>query len=168
MDISLLSIGGLDYILGSSHLHIKGMTEKPLSEYTAHEYVGMCYENNLRAVKTGYFDTISHIDMYRWVISRPERFKLIGADYDLSCYTDMIREIFSEMEKRGMNLEINTHLIGNGDINKVYPAAEIMDIAKEYRLGYRYGSDAHTPTCVGDGIKEICESPIYSHCWRQA
>ena len=163
----MLSCGKLDYVLGSSHLHIRGMTEKPLCEYTAHEYVGLCYENNLRAVKSGYFQTISHIDMYRWVISCKERFKLIGEEYDLSCYTDMIREIFSEMEKRGVSLEINTHLIGNGDVEKVYPAAELMSIAKEYRLTYRFGSDAHTPNCVGDGIAEITSSPIYAHCWRK-
>lgn len=162
----MLKTDGLDYILGSSHLHLVSMTEKPLSEYTVHEYVGMCYENNLRAVKSGYFDTLAHIDMYRWIISCPERFKLKGHDYDLSFYTDMICEIFSEMVKRGMNLEINTHLIGGGGVENVYPAAEVIEIAKEYKLSYRYGSDAHVPACVGDGIKEITESQTYAHCWR--
>ncbi|MBQ8552410.1 MAG: histidinol-phosphatase HisJ family protein [Clostridia bacterium] len=162
----ILAEGDFDYIIGSSHLHIPGLIERPLSEFTADEYVALCFENTLRAVKSGYFNTIAHIDMYRWIVSRPDRFMLRTEEFNLVNHEAIIREVFSEMEKRGVNLEVNTHRMSSGDISKVYPSAELMCIASEYDLSYRFGSDAHTPEHVADGFESVAECESYKPCMK--
>lgn len=160
----IISEGDFDFVIGSSHLHLAGMLDRPLSELTAAEYVDICYENSIRAVKSGYFNILAHFDMYRWIIATPERFKLRGNEYTVC--KDKLRELFSEMVKHGTALEINTHLMGkSGDTSLIYPAAVIMETAKEFGLLYSYGSDAHTPDCVGDGRAEVEGSAVFSHCF---
>jgi len=157
----MLGEGDFDYVIGSSHLHIPGMIGRELSEFTAQEYVELCFTNNLNAVKSGYFDVIAHIDMYRWVIENPERFKLRGTEYKLC--EGLLCELFSEMARRGTALEINTHRLG-GDPALIYPDASIMEIAAKYPLTYSFGSDAHAPEHVGHGIDTVESLPLFAHC----
>lgn len=164
----VLSEGDFDYVIGSSHLHIPGMIGTPLNELTADEYVGICFENNLNAVRSGYFNTIAHIDMYRWIVSRQDRFGLKTTEFDLTKHTALIREVFSEMEKRGVNLEVNTHLMSNGDVARAYPAAELTAIASEYDLSYRFGSDAHRAEAVAHGFELVAAEPRFEKAMKYA
>lgn len=158
----ILSEGSYDYVIGSSHLHIPGMLPKALSEMTADEYVAHCCLNNLRAVRSGYFNTVAHLDMYRWVVRKNERFKLLTAQFDFKRHEDTIRETFSEMEKRGVALEINTHLMASTkNAEDIYPSKDVLKIAKEYNIKYKYGSDAHHKGDVGFGRDIICKSEIF-------
>ena len=162
----ILSQVNFDYIIGSSHLHLDGMLPKALYEMTADEYVTHCYENNLRAVKTGYFHTIAHLDMYRWVIRNSERFKLRTSEFDFRRHEDTIREMFGEMEKRGVALEVNTHLMASTkNVEDIYPSSDVMKIAKEYDLKYKFGSDAHHKGDIGFGRDIICETEIFRGCF---
>lgn len=161
-----LKDGDFDYVLGSSHLHIPDMLDVPMSELTTYEYAALCFENNLKAVRSGYFDAIAHIDMYRWSTSIPGRFANDTEEVDVSRFEEIAREIFSEMEKRGVALEINSHRMAPGNVELVYPSAQLIDYAKDYALTYRFGSDAHSPDCVGHGREEVSQSEIYKHCWR--
>jgi len=159
-----LSRRHFDYVIGSSHLHLGGMLDVPLCELTAAEFVDLCFENNIRAAKSGYFQILAHMDMYRWVVSNPERFKLKGKEYRLD--KGKINELFSEMVKHDVALEINTHLMGKrGDASLIYPDRELIEIAAKYPLKYSYGSDAHSPDCVGDGRSEVESEACFAHCF---
>ena len=157
----MLDEGDFDFVIGSSHLHIPCMLERKLSELSAQEYVDLSLENNLKAVESGYFDVIAHLDMYRWVIEKQERFKLRGTEYVLD--EGMLCKLFSEMAKRGTALEINTHRIGGG-VSLIYPDAEIMKIAAKYPIYYSFGSDAHTPGQVGHGVDAVSSLATFAHC----
>lgn len=162
----ILSQADFDYVIGSSHLHVDGMLQEPLSELTADEYAAKCYKNNLLAVKSGYFHTIAHLDMYRWIARSCERFKLRTAEFDLSLHEEAIRELFGEMEKRGIALEINTHLMAStGIAEDIYPSPEVMRIAREYDLKYKFGSDAHHKGYVGFGRDIICKTELFKDCF---
>ena len=158
--------GDFDYVLGSTHMHLPDMLDVPMSELTPTEYAAKCFENNLEAVKSGYFDAIAHIDMYRWSVTIPGRLKEGTTNIDVSQFEDIAREIFSEMKRRETALEINTHLMVGNSVEKVYPSAQLMGYAADYGLAYRFGSDAHTPDAVGHGRGELVTSEIYKGCWR--
>ena len=114
----ILNEGDFDIVIGSSHLHINGMLDVPLDTLTAQEYVDMCYDNNLAAVKSGYFDVLAHVDMYRWVIDRKERFKLLTSDFTIN--GEKLENLLYEISKRGVALEINTNFMGNsGDLEDI-------------------------------------------------
>ncbi len=154
----ILNQADFDYVIGSSHLHCRGMLPFPLSDLTAQEFVVKCFENNLMAVKSGYFNTIAHIDMYRWVIRSNNRFNLKTTEFDLAAVEYLVREIFAEMEKREVSLEVNTHLMAStNDAGDIYPSTDIMKIARDYELRYKFGSDAHVKEHVGIG-RDIVEN----------
>lgn len=161
----ILSEGDFDHILGSSHLHLKGMLPMPLSELTAEKYARLSLENTLCAVKSGYFGAVSHIDMYRFAEHEHRRFGLQGECANVERLEDVLREIFSEMEKRGTALEINSHLFASSsNVSDIYPSKKIMEIAAEYKLDYCFGSDAHRAVDVGFGRKMLENSKIYGRC----
>ncbi len=160
----ILSDGDFDYVIGSSHLHLPGMLPNPICEYTAQEYVELSLNNNISAVKSGYFDILAHVDMYRWIIDRQERFKLRTSDFKID--GEKLETLLSEMSKRGVALEINTNFMGaSGDTSKIYPSDEIMAQAMKYPLIYSFGSDAHAPGRVGGGIPEVTATPRFAGCF---
>ena len=160
----ILKEGDFDLVMGSSHLHVKGMLDVPLDTLTAQEYVDRCFDNNIAAVKSGYFDVLAHVDMYRWIIAVKERFKLRTSDYAIP--GEKLETLLSEMSKRGTSLEINTNFMGDsGDTSKIYPSEEIMAKASKYPLTYSFGSDAHAPQRVGDGIAGVTAAPWFAGCF---
>jgi histidinol-phosphatase (PHP family) len=69
---AVLSEGTFDYVIGSSHLHM--LESYFQGNYSKETYAKAMFENTMAAAETGYFDTIAHIDMYKWVFSKAERY----------------------------------------------------------------------------------------------
>lgn len=154
----VLSEGDFDYIIGSSHLNIAGFNI-PMENTTRTEFAEQVLKNYLLAAKSGYFDTISHLDVYRWVFWE---YPLKDDSYTYKSNIEIINKIFEELEKRRLNLEINTAPLYKGFDNLgAYPENDIIKISRQYKLSYVYGSDAHTADRVGFGYnfyeKLFCE-----------
>ena len=163
---TVLEQGTFDYIIGASHLHIPGFDIK-MATMTPDEFAKMSFENSLLAIKSGYFDTIAHLDLQRWVYTLPKRFKMLKGEYDIKNHISIIKEIMKELEKNKVKLEINTIAI----LHKVsdegaYPCHEIMNISYDYNIDYVFGSDAHSYDRVGEGYDKLKESKEYGRALK--
>lgn len=154
----VLNDGSFDYVIGSSHLNIKGFNI-PFEKTTRTEFARLVLENYNNAIMSGYFDAISHLDVYRWVFSE---YPLIEDNYSYKLNLDIIEEIFKNLEKTGVMLEINASPLYKGfDKLGAYPEDEILDLSKRYNIKYIYGSDAHNYDKVGygyDNLKNIMQN----------
>ena len=164
---AVLEQGTFDYVIGASHFHIPGYNIK-IENMTPNEYAKISFENSLLAIKSGYFDTIAHIDLQRWVYTVPKRFKILQGEYSINENEKIIREIMKELEKTKVNLEINSlailHKVGD---KGVYPAHEIMDISYDYNISYKFGSDAHSYDWVGHGYDSLINSKHYCKAFNK-
>lgn len=144
----VLSDGDFDYVIGSSHLNIKGFNI-PFSKTTRTEFARLVLVNYNNAVKSGYFDTISHLDIYRWVFSE---YPLVDDNYNFESNIDIINKIFENLELTGVMLEINAApMYKKFDELGAYPENNIIKLSENYDINYIYGSDAHTYDKVGYG-----------------
>lgn len=146
----VLSRGEFDVILGSSHLD-RG--EKSLEEFSE-----IVLKNYLSAAKSGYFTTLAHLDYYRRPFAEGEGYNFATGEFDAAkLYEPLLRELFSEMEKRGITLEINAAPLyaGFDKSDLPYPHPGILAIASEYNLKYSYGSDAHCARHIGYGYDDV-------------
>ncbi len=160
----VLSEGSFDYVLGSSHLHISGYGID-FTSLTADDFVAITLNNILASVKSGYFDGISHMEMYLWVIDNPQRFPLRTQTVDYNMHRDKICDILDEIAKRKIFLEINSHRMADkGNIDYAYPSRTVLKLAADREIRYRFGSDAHIPEHVGFGLKELENDPLYGRC----
>lgn len=155
---AVISSGEFDFILGSSHLNISGFGIPFGGGLTRTEYALFVLENYLAAARSGLFQILTHLDVYRWVFSENVFYPLEG-EFDPSATESTLREIFAEMERRDIALEVNAApLYKKFDGDGPYPARRILDIAGEYRIRRTYGSDAHAADKVGfgyDAIKDL-------------
>ena len=153
----VLSQGQFDYILGSSHMHI--FTKNP-ENYTYNDFAKMALENSIKAVETGYFSAVSHLDMYRAAFFK---LPLVDDGYDPLIHKDLIKELLLKIKEKDMYLEINPHLAEgrNDDLFYTYPQAPIVAWALENGLKFSYGSDAHVPKSVGALLDKLETHPVY-------
>ncbi len=154
---NVLAQGEFDYVIGSSHLNIAGYGID-MKNTSKTEFANMVINNYISAAKSGLFNTISHLDVYRWVFSA---FPLTGKFNLIEC-TDNLNKLFYVLQNTGVNLELNAApLYKKFDNLGFYPQKEILDIAKNYNIKYIYGSDAHIPQNVGFGYDKIKEFGLF-------
>lgn len=152
---AVLAAGDFDYVLGSSHLNIAGFG-LPFGKLTRSEFARTVLENDCAAIDSGYFDTVSHLDVYRWVFSEPTAYPLIDDRYRWESQREFIETIFEHLVARGVRLEINAAPFYKGfDTLGPYPENGILQLSRRYPLAYVYGSDAHSPDKVGYGYDRI-------------
>ena len=151
----VIAAGKFDVILGSTHLDIKGFGI-PFDKITRGEFARLVFENYLAAAKSGYFHVMTHLDIYRWIFAAPEKFPLKDDSYVWRDCEDVLRQIFSVMEEKGIALEINAAPFykGFGDAG-AYPERGILELSREYDLRYTFGSDAHFTDKVGYAYGEF-------------
>ncbi|MCL2030667.1 MAG: histidinol-phosphatase HisJ family protein [Oscillospiraceae bacterium] len=130
-----------DYVLGAIHFWYQNMFASQLVETGVP--VEVCYEHYwnemLAAVRAGGFDCVAHTDF-------PKRY--YG---ELRFGAEILREICSEMVRRGICLEINTSTLRKG-FSETMPDKAILEVYKA--CGGRYvtvGSDAHHTGDVAAG-----------------
>lgn len=158
---AVLKAGSYDFVLGASHLHV-GQSDIFHQVSTWNEYARAVLENSLMAARSGYFDAIAHLDMYRWIFTLPERFPLMADDYAPERHAALIDRVLDALRDEGLRLEVNAHLaVIQGRVESAYPEAFILRQALEKRLRFCYGSDAHEPGHVGAMLDELRAHPLY-------
>lgn len=142
-----------DYVMGS--VHVVGMQFIYDGSYfdgldAAAAYQGY-YEELLRAVRSGFFDTLGHFDLLKRYSMRKY------GKVPWTHHRDIVDEILREAVSRGVGLEINSSGF-RGEPREPYPGPDIL---KRYReLGgeiITVGSDSHEWTTLGDHIPEAIE-----------
>lgn len=161
----ILAQGTFHHILGSTHIQVF-LRDYP--RYTYDDFAAASLENTLRAVESGYFTAISHLDQFRFVFASPERFPLRRSSYDPARHEDVIREILGKIREKNMCLEINPHLAeAMKDVEITYPQAQIVKWALDADVRFVYGSDAHAPGSVGALLDELERHPVYGRAVMQ-
>ena len=161
----VLQEGDFDFILASSHMHI---FIKDYSRYTFNGFASASIENSIKAAETGWFDAISHPDMYRFAFENPHRFPLADDGYAPVRHEALIKELLDAVAKRGMYLEINPHLAeSKQDTSYTYPEKTIAEWALEKNVRFSYGSDAHAPYSVGAYLDELERHSVYGKALKK-
>lgn len=137
-ELAELSKKPYDFIIGSIHW-IGNMfpCQKVREQYTAKEFYGFYWEEVLKTVKQGGFDSLGHIDF-------PKRY------YGEIYYTEnILNEIFKYLLDKDMVIEINTSSLRKGHIETM-PGIDLLEIYKSNGGQYiTIGSDAHV-------VEELC------------
>ncbi len=159
---AVLKAGDFDYVLGSSHLH----AIKPLNIFekaeTQNNYAKLMFENTISAAESGYFNAIAHIDMHKWIFSKPELFPLVNDGYSPANHCELIDNTLEAIKKNNLKLEINPHFaVSNNNPNTVYPDAYIVEKALSKNISFCYGSDAHVAEDVGIMLNLLRENKVY-------
>jgi histidinol-phosphatase (PHP family) len=143
-----------DYVLGSVHCldHIAISSKEESSSYfqgkSPKEVLKQYYSTLEEGVKTGLFDMIGHLDIYRRF-----GYQYFGQSL-IDKHLDYAYPIFQEMAKRGIGLEINTSSIKQG-FKQFYPGHDLLEAAALARVkNITLGSDAHCINELGRGVKD--------------
>jgi len=142
-----------DYILGSVHCldHICITNPKDyrkcFKDRTASELCEEYYSVLKEAVRSGIFDVMAHLDIYRWY----------GTEYygkeALSSYYGLADPILDLMVKNGIGLEINASAFRRGD-NEPYPRVGLLKKGMQKGIKvFTVGSDCHRIIDLGRDIK---------------
>ncbi|MBO4933047.1 MAG: PHP domain-containing protein [Clostridia bacterium] len=163
---AVLAAGDFDYVLGSSHLHV---LEGTFERYTTrNEYAAAMLENTCAAAESGLFDTIAHVDMYRWIFASPQRFPLADDGFCEERHRPLIDKTLETLYNTGVKLEINPHFAESCGENPdaVYPGIGITEAAIRRGVFFAYGSDAHKPASVGVMLPALRSHPLYGQALR--
>lgn len=161
----MLSGYGFDYILGSSHIHLKGYGFD-FGAHTPDQVAEASLKNTLEAVKSGFFDTVAHLDMYRWYFNDTQSFPEYNEKYNIESHKNLVHQIFKVMQQKEMLIEINS--MGLRKIfREQYPQKQILEWAKGFNLGVVFGSDAHVPEHVGYGYEQLKEAFPQMNCFAK-
>ena len=143
-----------DYIIGSAH-YIDGILLENHDKYFPGKEEEEAYlpyfDNVLKTVETGWFDTLAHLDLCKRYGVR------YYGPFGWARYEEQISEILCAVIERKMTLEINTSGLRQSP-GDTYPTRNIMELY--YSLGGRQitvGSDAHNEEDVGAGIEDALE-----------
>lgn len=164
-----------DFILGSVHCldHIAISSQKESPAYyrgrTPEEVCQEYYSILLEAVKTGCFDCVGHLDIYkRYGVS------FMGAEL-VEIEKKYLANILREIAARRMGIEVNTSGLRKGQGQDFFPAKEIIKLAGNCGVQfYTVGSDAHRISELGMGLELAIEYlhslglTIYSYEQRAA
>ena len=152
----------LDYRIGSVHLlcdaegrvvdadlsadkfrrmvdeHFQGDVERVVRQY---------YERSWRMVELGGFDIVGHADKVHYNANcyRPG---LIDEPW----YDRLVRNYFTEIARRGYQMEINTKAYG--ELGVFYPDERYFPLLRELGIRVQVNSDAHYPERIASGMAE--------------
>lgn len=126
-----------DYKIGSVHLIQDKHYKTAIEQFKSRKVVGSLYYGLiLKAIKSGLFDIIGHIEVAR-------REGIPGLQH----YPDTLLEICDELNKNKCAVEINTKwLVKHGQI---IPDRETLMIMKSKDVKLVFGSDAHHIDRIG-------------------
>ncbi len=149
----VLSEGRFDRVLGSSHLNIAGFGV-PFERLTHTEFAVTVIENYIAAAESGFFDVITHLDIYRLLFT-DDAFPMTDDGFNVSSVAPLLHRLFALLERKSIALEVNAApLYKCFDRLGPYPTREILALAEGYKFPIVYGSDAHIKENVGFGYEE--------------
>lgn len=142
-----------DYILGSVHWHGNKPGWSPLSYQDGYESACRTYYEELAIMaEKGDFDVAAHFDLVRRDI-----FHMFKTIPDFTDFEEIIRHTLSVLVKRGKGLEINTSGIRYG-LDGFLPDPLILQWYREAGGEILVaGSDAHSPSYIGQYLHEAKE-----------
>jgi histidinol-phosphatase (PHP family) len=126
----------------------EGRCERYFARRSVREAYQPYFAEARRAVESGLFDLIGHLDLAKRYGVR------YYGPFDLSLFAAEIREILKLAVERGVGLEINTSGLRQAP-HETYPGLEVLRWYRE--LGGQVltiGSDAHSVKDLGKGIAE--------------
>ncbi len=152
----VLSEGRFDRVLGSSHLNIAGFGV-PFERLTHTEFAATVIENYIAAAESGFFDVITHLDIYRLLFT-DDAFPMTDDGFSISSVAPLLHRLFALLERKSIALEVNAApLYKCFDLLGPYPTHEILALAEGYKFPIVYGSDAHIKENVGFGYESCAK-----------
>ncbi|TFG09581.1 histidinol-phosphatase HisJ family protein [Candidatus Thorarchaeota archaeon] len=146
-----------DILIGSVHLidHTAISAPKGADEifnrYSLDEATSIYYNSLVEAVKTGIFDIIAHLDLYRRY-GEPHYGKAVSTSWK-----PYIDKLARAMKKHDVGFEINTSSLRRG-LGQPMPTEELTQALIQHGITkITVGSDAHRPSDVGMGISDACQ-----------
>jgi len=145
--------GHYDFIIGSVHYFSDGSMIFPdnFADKTLDEVFLPYLDQVERAVETGWFDSIGHLDLPKRYAPKTHR------SYDPMQYRERLIEIFDRMIQTGVGFEINTSGLRQTPRTSM-PAGSIVRLYAD-RGGklITTGTDSHAPQTVGAGLAKTME-----------
>lgn len=136
-ELEIVNSLDIDYIIGSNHELPSTQTEKEILLY---------YKKILTIVRNGGIDTLAHMDYLR-------------RKYDDSAVNDdVIKEIYSTMQKNNIALEINTSAVRRKGLDS-FPSNKKLKLYRDTNGSMiTIGSDAHRLNEIYDHIPELSKT----------
>ncbi len=144
----LVARPALDYTIGSVHF-IDGWAfdhpdyKEEFSKRDIDEIYARYAEVLILMVETGLFDIVGHLDLVKIWGDRP-------CKKDPAYY---IEPVLNAIQKSNMAVEINSAGLRK-PVAEVYPAADLVKLMFEKNIPIIFGSDAHHPEQVGEGLQK--------------
>ncbi|NLB17684.1 MAG: histidinol-phosphatase HisJ family protein [Syntrophomonadaceae bacterium] len=146
----LLGKNALDYVIGSVH-HI-GEWPFDHTDYKdefLHRDIDGVYQEYYRlvqqAVRSHLFDVVGHLDLVKVWGFRSSKFK----------DSSQLKALLGEIRRSGMVVEVNTGGLRK-PIAEIYPSENILHSLFENNIPITFGSDAHYPHQLGEGLIDAC------------
>jgi len=157
-----------DYVIGSLHCLNGTKVSEPNEtwlRFRGQSARDLCKEYYLemeRFVKTGLFDAIGHLDVYKKYGAR-----YFGEDI-FHGYEGLVESIFDYMADNNTGLEVNTQCFRKS-LSETSPSVEILKIAKERGIRViTLGSDCHSVAQLGmdlDKAVQTVENAGFQHIY---
>ena len=165
---AILETGDYDYVIGSAHLHVVPVNTFD-TVHTYSEFARAMLEDSLQAIQTGHFDTIAHLDFFKWHFTLPHRFPLSGDPFDYRSQASLVEEILDAALEYHVRLELNPHWIDAPELleERMWPEAWVVQRALDKGVKFAFGSDAHVPERVGHMLPQLRAHPIFGQALRQ-
>ncbi|NLV16544.1 MAG: histidinol-phosphatase HisJ family protein [Syntrophomonadaceae bacterium] len=147
---ALLGQNSLDYVIGSVH-HI-GEWPFDHADYKdkfLHCDIDEVYQEYYmlvqQAVRSQLFDIVGHLDLVKVWGFRSSKYQ----------DSSRLKALLGEIRKSGMAVEVNTGGLRK-PIGEIYPSENILHSLFENNIPITFGSDAHHPNQLGDGLSDAC------------
>lgn len=139
-----------DFVIGSVHYAPDGAMIFPdyFSERTQDEVFLPYFDQVQRAVETGWFDVIGHLDLPKRYAPKTHR------DYDPARYRERLLPIFDAMISRGVGFEINTSGLRQTPRTSMPGPAIVRWYADHGGRVITTGTDSHAAQTVGAGLEK--------------
>lgn len=137
-----------DFVLGSVHYVANGvMIYPPVYEEQSLDEVFTPYLKEIEAaVRTGWFNSISHIDIPKRYLPKPMR------TYDPSDLRERLQPVFRAMIENNVGFEINTSGIRQAPKASLPGPAIVRWYVEAGGTRVTTGTDSHTERTIGSGI----------------
>ncbi len=136
----------LDYVIGSIHEINGWYFDHPayIAEYTYWDPDELyeCYFSLVeKAVKSGLFDIVGHLDLIKIFNVRPRKPVL-----------DFMPSLLKEIKNNGLVVEVNVNGL-NKPVKEIYPEKCILEKCFQKGIPVTLSSDAHKSEDIGKGVK---------------
>lgn len=141
-----------DYAIGSIHFidgwgfdhpdFKRGFEERDIDEVYA-QYAKLL----IQMVQSGCFDIVGHIDLVKIWGHRPRKRSPLY----------YLEPVLQTVKKHKLAVEINSAGLRK-EVAELYPAASLVEQMFRYGIPITFGSDAHHPDQIGEGLAEAYQS----------